>query len=381
METRSVLRTQRMSIRQKTLSPEPRFQSRFPFRGLQRGLLLLLLAAPALLSPVSQAQQDTLARARSLAASGHLQEANELLSDAVRNKPQDAAFWQELGMIQLSQQLYDDAMQSFGTALRLQPDLGSAQAGEVKAAVADALQDRSTGNQDGALSCLLRARKLVPDSVELLTDFGIQADGMELYKDADAALNQAHGLAPGNAKTLYALAHVELDEQKMPAAEAHLRAYLQMRPDDATAHYGLGHLLYMMTKYDEAAQELERSIALHPQQTESYYELGEIALDQRHGEQARKEFSIVLKADPDHGGALTGMGIVAYRSKDYAQADAYLSKAVLCAPDYAPAHRFYAMTLARLGQQQQSERELALAQKLTDEQDRLRHGYILEHAP
>jgi len=352
-------------------------------RGLHRGLLLQLILPALTLLPAAllHAQQDALGQARSLAASGHLQEANELLADATQRKPQDATLWQELGEIQVSQHLYDDAMKSFGTALGLQPDSGLAQSGEVKAAIADALQDRNAGNQDGALSCLLRASKLVPDSVELLTDFGIQADGMDLYKDADVALNRAHELAPGDARTLYALARVELDEQKMPEAEAHLRAYLRLKPDDATAHYGLGHLLHMMAEDDEAAQELERSIALRPQQTESYYELGEIALDQGRDEQAKKQFEIVLKADPNHGGALTGMGIIAYKIKDYVQADAYLSKAVLYAPDYAEAHRFYAMTLAQLGRQQQSEREIAVAQKLTDEQNRLRHGYELEHTP
>lgn len=43
----------------------------------------------------------------------------------------------------------------------------------------------------------------------------------QLNKDADAALNTAHELAPGNVKTLYALAHTELDEQMMGEAEAH----------------------------------------------------------------------------------------------------------------------------------------------------------------
>jgi tetratricopeptide (TPR) repeat protein len=347
----------------------------------RRFLLLLSLTTFPLLPAMMCAQQDTISQARSLAASGHLEEANELLSEEIQHKPQDVALLQELGSVQLSQQLYDDALNSFGSALSLQPDSRPAQSGEVRAAVADALLDRNAGNQDGALSCLLRAKKLVPDSVELLTDFGIQADSMELYKDADDALTQAHRLAPEDSRALLALAHVELDEQKMPEAEANLRAYLRIKPDDASAHYGLGHLLHMMVKNDEATQELERSIELRPQQTESYYELGEIALDQGQNDKAKKEFVIVLQADPRHGGALTGMGIIAYRNKQYPVAEGYFSKAVLYAPDYAPAHQFYAMTLARLGRQEESEREMAQARKLSDAQNRLRHGYVLEQTP
>lgn len=351
------------------------------YRLQHRPLLLIASAALAFLPAALCAQKDTLAQARSLVASGHLQEANELLSEAVQHNPQAAPLLEELGNVQLSQQLYEDAMDSFGSALKLQPDSRSAQFGEVKAAVADALQDRNAGNQDGALSCLLRAKRLVPDSIELLTDFGIQADSMELYKDADEALSHAHQLAPADVHVLLALAHVELDEQKMPEAEANLRAYLRTKPDDASAHYGLGHLLHMTVRNDEATKELDRSIALHPQQTESYYELGEIALEQGQKDQAKKEFAIVLQADPRHGGALTGMGIVAYRDKQYPVAGEYLSKAVVYAPDYAAAHQFYAMTLERLGRQQESEREMAEARKLTDQQNRLRHGYALEQTP
>ncbi len=339
------------------------------------------MLALALWPIAGRGQRDVITKARSLEASGRLNEANDLLSEAARREPGNAALWQELGQVQLSQHLYDDATNSFEDALKLHPESATAQSGEVRAAVANALEEGSAGNQDRALSCLVRARKLVPDSVELLTDLGIQADSMQLYKDADAALNRAHALAPENAKTLYALAHTELDEQKMGEAEVHLRAYLAIEPDDATAHYGLGHLLHMISKEDESELELEKSIALQPRQTESYYDLGNIELDRLENEEAMKNFSIVLKADPNHGGALTGMGLIAYRSKNYGLADTYLSKAVLYAPDYAPAHRFYAMTLARLGRHEESEREIALAQKLTDQQNQLQHGYVLQHTP
>ena len=48
-------------------------------------------------------------------------------------------------------------------------------------------------------------------------DFGVQADSMQIYRDADEALTEAHVLAPSDAKILYALAHVEVDEQRKRA--------------------------------------------------------------------------------------------------------------------------------------------------------------------
>lgn len=338
-------------------------------------LILCSLAASA----QSSSNSGSIEQAQAFAAAGQLEKANQMLTDVVRLQPENLAAWQELGDVQLKQKLNDDAMISFETILKTQPDSSDAQAGETHAAVASALADRSAGDQERGLACLLRARQYVPRSPELLLDFGILANAMQIYKDADEALSQAHTLDPENPKILYALAHVELDEQKTTEAESNLRVYLKMRPEDATAHYGLGHLFYMMSRDDEAKVELERSIALQPQQTESYYELGQIALDSHDDITARRDYTRVLATAPNHGGALTGMGVLAYRGKDYASADKYLRQAVLYAPDYVTAHQYYAMTLARLGHDEQSRQESAQAIELTEQQNKVRHGYTLRN--
>ena len=326
-------------------------------------------------------EQEVLQKARGYVAAKQLEEANELLREYTQNHPEAVSVLVELGRVQLAQKLSDDAMRSFGAVLAVDPHEAEAQAGEVKAAVESALVDRSAGENDSALSCLVEGLKLVPDSVELLLDFGIQADGMRIYVDADKALTHAHALQPENAEVLYALAHVQLDEQKMPQAEANLKVYLKMRPDDATAYYGLGHLLHMLDKEDEAKVALERSIALQPRQTASYYELGEIALDAQEDAEARAEFERVLAADPVHGGALTGMGVIAFREKAYSEAEGYLRKAILYAPEYVKAHQFYAMTLDRLGQKAEAKEEFAQAQSLAAKQRQTSQGYHLLTPP
>ena len=349
--------------------------------GCSSTLLFALLAMTPYLQAQASQPSEALQNARALAAAHHLEQANEILSTLVAADPKDFEAWQQLGEVQLAQSLNEDAMASFEAVLKAQPKSSQAQAGEVRASIAAALADRGAGNSDRALACLVRARGYVPKSPELLIAFAIQADSMQIYKDAGEALSEALRLEPHNAKALYALAHVELDEQKTDQAEGHLRAYLKISPDDATAHYGLGHLLHMMAKDEDAKAELERSIALQPHQTESYYELGQIALDAQNDAAAKDAYTRVLASAPNHGGALAGMGVLAFRAKDYAAAQKYLQQAVLYAPDYITAHRYYGMTLARLGQADQSQQELALAQRLTEQQNKLRHGYTLTPTP
>jgi Flp pilus assembly protein TadD len=269
------------------------------------------------------------------------------------------------------------AMKSFEAVLETNPHDSKAREGEVKAAEAAALQARRAGDNEGAMVYLVRARKYVPDDPGLLFDFGVQADQLQLYKDSEEALTKSLQLRPGHAETIYALGHVELDEQKMPQAEAHLREYLTMRPADASAHYGLGRLLRMLTRDQEAEAEFRKSIQLQEQQTESYYELANIELDRQHDQQAGALFQKVLDRNSKHGGALTGMGIIAYRERDYAKAEVYLQSAVVYAPDYPSAHTYRAMALLRLGKKDESEKELAVAKTLTEKQNQEQRGYVL----
>lgn len=319
----------------------------------------------------------TLGQARQLVEAHQLEKANLVLSDLLRVDPENEAALLELGQVQLAQSLDDDALKSFEAVLAKKPDSQPAREGEVKAATAAALADRQAGVNDSALLYLVRARKLVPDSPRLLLAFGVQAESMRIFRDADAALTKAHELAPDDLNILYALAHVELDEQKMPEAEANLRAYLKIRTQDATAHYGLGRLLHIVLKDDEATAELERSIALQPRQSASYYELGEIALEQNDDKEAKMRYEKVLELAPNHGGALTGMGILAFRAKDYRGAEKYLRSAVFFASDYPRAHHYYALVLGRLGRQAESESESALATRLDEQQTKTARGNFL----
>jgi tetratricopeptide (TPR) repeat protein len=349
--------------------------------------LAIFLAVTAIAASVVHGQEssastnEALQKAHQLVMAHELQKANLILSDVVSREPGNEEALLELGQVQVELGLNDDAMKSFEAVLAVKPDSAPARAGEVKAAIAAALADRKIGLDGDALLYLIRARKLVPDSPELLLDFGVQAEGMRIFHDADDALTRARQIAPNDLNILYALAHVELDEQKMPEAESNLRAYLKERPDDATAHYGLGKLLHMELKNDEAKAELERSIALQPRQSASYYELGEIALEQDEDGDAKSEFQKALSLAPHHGGALTGMGILALRAKDYPAAEQYLTEAILYAPDYATAHHYYALVLMRLGRTDDAKREAELARTLDEDQTKMSQGDFLTVIP
>ena len=338
--------------------------------------VLVLFAAASCVWPQENSvrTEDLVAHVQTLIDAHEFGQASDLLGDILKRDPANEAANVKLGEVRLAQGLNEDALKSFETVLTVRSDSDPARNGEVKAAEAAALADRNAGLDGSALLCLVRARKFVPDSPQLLLDFGIQAESMKIYAPADEALTKALQIAPGDAKIIYALAHVEFDEERMADAEQNLRAYLQMRPDDATAHYGLGRLLHMVVHNDEARVELERSIALQPRQSGSYYELGEIARETNHADEAKKNYETVLAMAPHHGGALTGLGILALRAKDYPAAEKYLASAVAYSPDYVAGHHYYSLVLARLGRQEESRREADIATSLSAQDAKMSHG-------
>lgn len=291
-----------------------------------------------------------------------------LLTRALASSPNSPAANVTLGKLMLEEHRDPEAMDRFETVLDVNLRDKGARQGELAAATELAMSARREGRGDAALKALEHARTKLPDDPKLLLDLGVQAMEMGMLPEATDALEAARKLHADDPEILYALARVEMAELHMQPAEADLRAYLAKRPEDATAHFGLGRVLEAEQRSADAKAEFERSIQLQPLQTESYYELGQLELQVQHDAQAAPLFEKVLARDPNHGGALTGMGIIAFRSKNYAQAEQYLARAEKAAPNYQPAHYYRGLTLARLGQKDESQRELQSAAALDRKQ-------------
>ena len=262
-----------------------------------------------------------------------------------------------------------EARAVFEAILTTNPADTQAQAGEVQASESIALQARAAGQMDDSLRALIRAKNFAPGSGQLLYDLGILEDQMRLFHDADESLAQAEKLMPPDPKLLYAIARVKMDLGQLAPAEENMLAYLAAQPDDASAHFGLGRIYQIGLNFEKAKIEFARSIELKPVQTEAYYELGDIALKQGDLAQAIDQFNKTLARNPQHGGALEGAGEAEFKLKKYDDAKAFLQRAIAAAPDYPPCHYYLGLTLARLGQKEESQKELETASRMSEQQN------------
>ena len=299
-------------------------------------VLFLLTLVPNPQSPSETPTPGTIDQANSLRAAGKLSEARDAFEQILASSPGNVA----------------------------------AQDGEVQVTERMALEARSAGRQDEALAVLLRAQRFAPENIRLLLDLGVLEDEMHLYLDADRTITHLEHLSPDDPNVLYAAARIKLDLGQLAPAEEKMQAYLKSRPEDASAHYGLGRIYRQGLQWEKARSEFERSIELQPSQTEAYYQLGDTEFRAKNYSEAIANFGKTLDRNPKHGGALAGTGIAYYREKQYDKAMQFLEAAIQTTPEYQPGHYYLGLTLARLGKTEESERELATATRLADQDNK-----------
>jgi tetratricopeptide (TPR) repeat protein len=83
---------------------------------------------------------------------------------------------------------------------------------------------------------------------------------------------------------------------------------------------------------------------------------------------ADEQFNRVLNRDPHHAGALAGEGRLKFQQKDYAQALDLLGKAVAADASLREAHYYLGMTYARVNRKEDSDKELAIANRIEHEE-------------
>lgn len=360
-------------------------------------LALVVLAAQMY---ATEDRAEVLKRAAALLESGDLGAAESTLLPLLHNTPEDPLALNLLGLVRMQQHRPQDAELLFRRAINTghklagphinlallggldHPSEAIAELGEALAIVPDNEQAVAllhqiaksaaeaalkADNKGKATAILEKAIAVRPHDAELLYDAGFIAYECGLYESADRSLTEALKLQPTYPEATYALARTYLAENLAKPAEDQMRKYIRFKPEDATAHYGLGYILLTEQRVDEAKAAFQKSLELQPDQSESLFELGEIAERQGEPEAAEQDFAKVLTRDPRHGGALTEIGVLAYRAANYEKAKTDLESAIQSAPAYQKAHYYYALTLSRLGQKTEAEREFALAKSLQKE--------------
>lgn len=165
---------------------------------------------------------------------------------------------------------YLKAVSHYGEAIRLDPNYALAYA---RLAIAEqwfldwAIEDPAerAPTQARARAHARRAVALRPDLAVAQGALGVVQAWSDLdIASAEATLQKAVSLDPGNAETLYQLADVTATQGRLDEAVAMMRKALALEPLNASFHFYTGQFLLAGGRLDEAQSELERAIDLQP---------------------------------------------------------------------------------------------------------------------
>lgn len=294
--------------------------------------------------------------------------AEELFDQVVKAQPDFAPGHAHLGLLYMQMGREQDALPELQQALRLDPSRS-----DVIGALVHILQDQAkaatdSGDWNGALKCLVEARKIAPENADVQYEFAMVAHQLSLDDDAIAAFQQTLKLRPNDAPALYNLGFALMHRGRVDEARRQFAQYVALRPGDASGYCALGMAFAALEQTADARAQLQRSIALAPAQSESYYRLGLLDLDAGDYDAAAQDLHKALEHKPNDAGALTALGRVDFEQKHYPDAITLLQQVLGQDDSLREAHYYLGLTLARMGRKQESDEQLAIATRLEQEQ-------------
>jgi tetratricopeptide (TPR) repeat protein len=270
-----------------------------------------LTAAHALRTQVPENRDVLYMIAVSLRYLRRVPEALETLAELEKRHPVYSRLFQERGHCYVAIRAAEPAIQAFVRAVNLNPSLPASW---------NALQVlfRMTGRTAEAENAAAQVAKLASLPAELLTAFGMFADG-EIY-----------------------------------AAEHVVRQYLLTNGDHIEGMRLLAQIGMKLDVVDDAEFLLERVVALAPEYHAARYEYA-IALLSRHKHvRAREEMEKLLATDPNNRAYRTTYATVCTGFGDFSQALPLYREILAEAPNDAELHLSIAHALKTLGQTQQA---------------------------
>jgi tetratricopeptide (TPR) repeat protein len=225
------------------------------------------------------------------AQQGRLEQAAQLLQQAVDCDPSMPELHNNLGMTLYSLQRTEEAIAAYGKALSLRPGYALAH-NNLGVALA------ARGDHTEAITAYHEALVIQPDYVEALSNLGTSLHAVERSVEAVKRFREALALRPdfldARVNLGHAFAALGRAAEAIPCYEAAIKQY----PENAVAHVNLAAALRDAGHYARAAEHYERAIALTPDFAAAHAGLGTVHLESGRIGEARQCYEHAIRLEP-----------------------------------------------------------------------------------
>ncbi len=195
---------------------------------------------------------------------GQHDKAADLISRALRIKPDDPAYHYNLGNVFRAQERADDAVAEYRRALVLRPDYA-----EARYNLGGLL--RAQGELDEALACFGKVAADRPDHIDAHINMGVVLQELSRLDEAHACFSKVLALKPDSAEAHYNTGSTYGKQEKFDDALVCYERALAIRPDYAEAHNEVATLLIEQGKFDDAQAHFKRALAIRPDYAQAHY--------------------------------------------------------------------------------------------------------------
>ena len=267
-----------------------------------------------------------------LATKGQYDQAEQLISDVLKENPQDSGALILKGRLALATGNPDEAIASFRTVLKDQPN-----SVDLYTYLADA--NMMSNAPELAKENLMKALELNPQSVKahlaVAQYYAKTGDYDTALQKADLALK----VSPNNFDVMQFKVEIYGVTENVTGLRSVLLAMKETHPDNPIGYYQLGQFYLAQKKYDAAIREFESGFEKFPDVLEPLSGIASAYLAQNKADKAISRLSGIIKEEPDHPFAHELLAEVYISTKKYDEATKELNLAIKANPKWNVPYR------------------------------------------
>jgi len=217
-----------------------------------------------------------------------------------------------------------------------------------------------------AIPLLEKTREWAKDSLELNHALAMAYIQTQQPAQARAAVARIFQLPDDGAAAQLVTAQLMIRADLDDLAETELRQAMAKDQRLPHARFLLGQTALFRGRVDEAVALLQAELVLNPVDAMTHYRLGDAFIHRQEWDRAVESLQRSIWLNPYFSGPYILLGRAYMQKGELATAEGMLRQAIAYDPNNKVAHYMLGQLLQRLGRQEEAQRELELADRLTD---------------